>query len=231
VKIRRALPGLTSGYGPSRRATEDVAILRGMPALIFADPCDALDIEPAVPAIATHDGPAWMRLLRGNVPLVTDAYGDRFDLGRVKLICDGADRLVIASGFMTMRALDTAKLLAADRVAVAMLNVPAIKPLDEATMLTEDARPSRSAGGGRLEPQHNRRPRRGGGGEAVAQRRGSAALRPGRAACGFVDAGALPTLHDRYGISAKAMAASIKGWLQEPVGYRRRGTCIPPLGC
>jgi transketolase len=29
----------------------------------------------------------------------------------------------------------------------------------------------------------------------------------------FLDAGALPTLHDRYGISAGAMATSIKGWL------------------
>ena len=29
----------------------------------------------------------------------------------------------------------------------------------------------------------------------------------------FLAAGALPTLHDRYGISAEAMARSIKGWL------------------
>jgi transketolase len=29
----------------------------------------------------------------------------------------------------------------------------------------------------------------------------------------FLDAGALPTLHDRYGISLQAMAASVKGWL------------------
>ena len=29
----------------------------------------------------------------------------------------------------------------------------------------------------------------------------------------FLDAGALPTLHDRYGISAEKMAASLKGWL------------------
>jgi transketolase len=29
----------------------------------------------------------------------------------------------------------------------------------------------------------------------------------------FLAAGALPTLHDRYGISASAMAASIKSWL------------------
>ena len=29
----------------------------------------------------------------------------------------------------------------------------------------------------------------------------------------FLDAGALPTLHERYGISSAAIAASIKGWL------------------
>ncbi len=29
----------------------------------------------------------------------------------------------------------------------------------------------------------------------------------------FLDAGALPTLHDKYGISTVAMTQSIKGWL------------------
>jgi transketolase len=29
----------------------------------------------------------------------------------------------------------------------------------------------------------------------------------------FLAAGALPTLHDRYGISTSAMTASIRGWL------------------
>ncbi|MNP85171.1 hypothetical protein D3C76_1847870 [compost metagenome] len=29
----------------------------------------------------------------------------------------------------------------------------------------------------------------------------------------FLDAGALPTLHDRYGISTEAVAKQIKGWL------------------
>jgi len=29
----------------------------------------------------------------------------------------------------------------------------------------------------------------------------------------FLDAGALPTLHDRYGISSAALASRIKGWL------------------
>ena len=85
VKICCALPGLTTGYGPSHQATEDIAIFRGMPDLTIVDPCDALDIEQAVPAIAAHDGPVYMRLLRGNVPLVLDEYDYSFELGKAKL--------------------------------------------------------------------------------------------------------------------------------------------------
>ena len=72
VKIVCALPGLTTGYGPSHQATEDVAIFRGLPNMPIVDPCDAFDIEQAVPAIVAHNGPVCMRLLRGNVPLVLD---------------------------------------------------------------------------------------------------------------------------------------------------------------
>jgi transketolase len=69
VKICCALPGLTTGYGPSHQATEDLAMMRGVPGLTIVDPCDALDIEQAVPQIAAHPGPVYMRLLRGQVPL------------------------------------------------------------------------------------------------------------------------------------------------------------------
>ena len=75
VKICCALPGLTTGYGPSHQATEDIAIFRAMPDLTVVDPCDALDIEQATHAIAAHEGPVYMRLLRGKVPLVLDEYG------------------------------------------------------------------------------------------------------------------------------------------------------------
>src|SRR3954467_5730133 len=143
VKIVCALPGLTTGYGPSHQATEDIAIFRGMPNLTIVDPCDALDIEQAVPAIAAHNGPVYMRLLRGNVPLVLDEYDYRFELGKAKLIRDGADALVISTGFMTMRALETAKLLEQDRVNIAVLHVPTIKPLDTEAILHQARRNGR----------------------------------------------------------------------------------------
>ena len=102
-----------------------------MPDMTIVDPCDALDIEQAVPQIAAHKGPVYMRLLRGNVPLVLDEYDYQFELGKAKLLRDGDDVLIISSGFMTMRALEVAQAFAADNVGVGVLHCPTIKPLDD----------------------------------------------------------------------------------------------------
>jgi transketolase len=211
VKIVCALPGLTTGYGPSHQATDDIAIFRAMPNLTIVDPCDALDIEQAVPAIAAHDGPVYMRLLRGQVPVVLDEYGYTFKLGQAAMLRDGPDVLVISSGFMTMRALEAAKLLDADRIGVAVLHVPTIKPLDEARILAAASKP------GRLVVVAENHSQVGGLGEAVATlllRNGvTPVFRQIALPDAFLDAGALPTLHDRYGISATAVVNQIKAWL------------------
>lgn len=211
VKICAALPGLTTGYGPSHQATEDIAMMRGIPGLTIVDPCDALDIEQAVPAIADHPGPVYMRLLRGSVPLVLDEYDYKFELGKAKMLRDGRDVLIISSGLMTMRALETASKLQSDSVDVGVLHVPTIKPLDEATILREAARP------GRLVIVAENHSVVGGLGEAVAtlllRSRVTPEFRQIALPDAFLDAGALPTLHDRYGISTDAMAQSIKTWL------------------
>ncbi|WP_210433631.1 transketolase family protein [Zobellella endophytica] len=211
VKIVSALPGLTTGYGPSHQATDDVAIFRAMPNLTIVDPCDALDVEQAVPAIAEHQGPVYMRLPRGNVPLVLDEYDYQFELGKAKLLRDGREVLFISSGFMTMRALEAAKRLQQDSVDAAVLHVPTIKPLDEATILREAARP------GRLVVVAENHSVIGGLGEAVAGTLLRAGVTPAFRQIAlpdqFLDAGALPTLHDKYGISVNRIVAQTRQWL------------------
>lgn len=211
VKIVCALPGLTSGYGPSHQATEDLALMRAIPNLTVIDPCDAHEIELAVPAIAAHRGPVYMRLLRGQVPLVLDEYGYRFELGKAKRLRDGADVLAISSGIMTMRMLEVAERLKADRVGVSVLHVPTIKPLDTETILAEARRD------GRLVVVVENHTQIGGLGEAIAgvlMREGvHPAFRQIALPDAFLDAGALPTLHDRYGISTDAICAQLKNWL------------------
>lgn len=211
VKIVCALPGLTTGYGPSHQATDDIAIFRAMPNLMVIDPCDAHELEQAVPAIAAHQGPVYMRLLRGNVPLVLDRYDYRFEIGKAKTLTSGNEVLVISTGLMTMRALEAAEQLRADGVEVSVLHVPTIKPLDEATILAEARKP------GRLVVTAENHSRIGGLGEAVATllmlNGVTPTFRQIALPDAFLDAGALPTLHDRYGISTEAVCAQIKGWL------------------
>ncbi|WP_064692879.1 transketolase family protein [Rhizobium aegyptiacum] len=212
VKIVCALPGLTTGYGPSHQATEDLAMFRGMPNLTILDPCDASEIEQAVPAIAAHKGPVYMRLLRGNVPLVLEEYGYKFELGKAKLIRDGKDTLIISSGLMTMRALEAARQLEKDGVDAAVLHVPTIKPLDEATIIAECRK------SGRLVVVAENHTVIGGLGEAVAgtlMRAGVAppAFRQIGLPDQFLEAGALPTLHDQYGLSTLKVTEAVKAWL------------------
>lgn len=212
VKMCCALPGLTTGYGPSHQATEDLAMMRGIPGLTIIDPCDALDIEQAVPQMAAHNGPVYMRLLRGNVPLVLDEYDYQFELGKAKRLVDGDEVLIISSGFMTMRALEVAQKLKADNIGVAVLHCPTIKPLDEVTILAEVLRKPR------LVVVAENHSVIGGLGEAVSSSLLQNGVQPARFRLAglpdaYLDAGALPTLHDRYGISTSVLSNRVKAWL------------------
>lgn len=212
VKMCLALPGLTTGYGPSHQATEDIAMMRGIPGLTIIDPCDALDIEQAVPQMAAHNGPVYMRLLRGNVPLVLDEYDYSFELGKAKRLVDGDEVLIISSGFMTMRALEVAQKLKADNIGVAVLHCPTIKPLDEVTILAEVLRKPR------LVVVAENHSVIGGLGEAVASSLLQNSVAPAKFRLAglpdaYLDAGALPTLHDRYGISTEVLSQRVKAWL------------------
>jgi transketolase len=213
VKICCALPGLTTGYGPSHQATEDLAMMRAIPGMTIVDPCDALDLEQAVPQIAAHQGPVYMRLARGNVPLVLDEYDYQFELGKAKELRDGNDVLIISSGFMTMRALEVAKMLEQDKVSVAVLHCPTIKPFDEATVVAQVKRKNR------LVVVAENHSVIGGLGEIVAttlmrHRVHPAGFEMAGLPDAFLDAGALPTLHDRYGISCEVLSQRIKDWLK-----------------
>ena len=211
VKIACALPGLTTGYGPSHQATEDLAIFRGLPNLTIIDPCDALEIEQAVPAIAAHQGPVYLRLLRGKVPLVLDKYDYTFEIGKAKLLVDGGDVLFISSGIMTMRVLEAAERLLEQGTRAAVLHVGTIKPLDANSILREAMKPGRAVV---VAENHTVI---GGLGEAVAHILVSNGFSGRFRHIGlpdeFLDAGALPTLHDRYGISTAKVVENISNWL------------------
>jgi transketolase len=153
----------------------------------------------------------YMRLLRGQVPRVLDEYNYTFELGKAKLLRGGRDVLFISTGLLTMRALEAATELQKDNVDAAVLHVPTIKPLDVETIVAECRKE------GRLVVVAENHTTIGGLGEAVALALIKARVMPALQQIAlpdqFLDAGALPTLHDRYGISTERIVASVKGWL------------------
>lgn len=136
VKVIAGLPGLTTGYGGTHQGIEDLALMRAMPNFVVIDPCDATEIFQAVVAIAGYQGPVYMRLLRGQVPVVFDPNTYQFELGKAKLLREGTDIAFISTGLMTSRVLDAATQLANKGIRAAVLHVSTLKPFDQESVLS-----------------------------------------------------------------------------------------------
>ncbi len=211
IKILAGLPGLTTGYGGTHQGIEDLALMRSIPNLTVIDPCDATEVAQATQAIADYDGPVYMRLLRGQVPVILDSASYRFEIGRAQLLRDGADVAVISTGLMTGRSLEAAGLLAVEGIKVAVLHVPTLKPLDRAALAALLARVPRVV-------TAENHVVTGGLASAVAdlavdERLPIRLQRIGIPDC-FCDSGSLSWLAQRYKMTAADIAAAVRNVLR-----------------
>jgi transketolase len=136
VRLVGFMPGLSSPGGPSHQAIEDVALMRSLPNMMVLEPADAIEIRQAVAALAGHVGPVYMRLKRGESPLIFE-QSHRLQLDRAQRLIgrDESDVCLIAAGMMLPAALAAARTLEREGLTVAVINVPVIKPLDAGTIL------------------------------------------------------------------------------------------------
>jgi transketolase len=138
VKIICGLPGLTTFAGPTHQAIEDLALMRAMPGMTVVDPGDAVELYQATRAIAEFDGPVYMRLQRGEVPVFFDENRYRFELGRAKVLnSDGGDLLIISLGLMTRHALEAVFALEREGIRAKLIHVSTLKPFDSELIVGE----------------------------------------------------------------------------------------------
>jgi transketolase len=133
VRIVGFMPGVSSPGGPSHQAIEDVALMRAIPGMTVVDVADATQIRTALPAIADVAGPVYLRLKRGEIPVIFEDDHE-FSLTRAQVITGGEDLALIASGMMLSAALSAADTLAASGISVSVVNVPVLKPFDAGTV-------------------------------------------------------------------------------------------------
>lgn len=134
VRLIGFMPGISTPGGPSHQAIEDVAIMRALPNMTVIDVADAVQIEQVVPQLADLPGPAYLRLKRGEIPVIFDA-DHPFRIGPAELLRPGRDLVLISSGMMLPATLQAAEVLAANGIDAAVVNVSTLKPFDAATVL------------------------------------------------------------------------------------------------
>ena len=202
VRIMGFMPGVSSPGGPSHQAIDDVALMRALPGMTVLDVADAVEVRQVAAAIADIDGPVYVRLKRGEIPVIFGA-GHRLRLDRADVLTRGEDVALFASGMMLAPALEAARLLETAGVSVSVVNVPVIKPLDTATV-TDVARAAR------VVVTAENHTIVGGLGTAVAETLAEAGLGRPLRRVGLRDTfaeGSLtgPYLFDKYGLSTQAV--------------------------
>ena len=206
VKIAATHAGLTVGEdGASHQALEDIALMRAIPNMTVIVPADAEETRQAVNRAAEMDGPVYIRLGRPGVPLLFDEKY-KFVVGKAVTVAEGTKATVIATGIMVGIALEAAEMLRGQGIDVRVLNMATIKPVDREAIISA----ARETGAIVTAEEHNII---GGLGSAVAEVTGENCpvplMRVGVQDT-FGESGQPAALLEKYGLTAKNIAAAVK---------------------
>jgi len=134
VKICGSSAGCSDfGDGATHQAVEDLAIMTAIPNMTVLSPVDANETVRAVRAMAELNGPCYIRINRNSYNNIT-SENDSFQLGIPRILRDGKNVAVFATGYMCVKALEAAEALQ-NKVSVKVINVSTIKPLNEIATL------------------------------------------------------------------------------------------------
>jgi len=135
VKIVATHGGISVGEdGTSHQSVEDLSLICSLPGFTVIVPADAIETAQAVRAAAANYGPFYIRLCRPKLPLVyNEDY--RFNLGKAVTMRQGKDATIIAIGLMVATALEAAENLKPEGIDCSVLNMPTLKPIDEAAII------------------------------------------------------------------------------------------------
>jgi len=130
VRIAGSHAGIFTGEdGKSAQAIEDIAAYRALPNMIVLQPCDSIEAEKIVFALADYNGPSYMRLHRNPVPAIHNPDYE-FHIGKGEILREGKDAVIFATGTLVHESLKAATILKNEGIDVYVVNISTIKPID-----------------------------------------------------------------------------------------------------
>jgi len=196
--------------GPSQMGLEDLAMFRAIPGATVLYPSDAVSADRLTEALARLPGIGYLRTTRPKTPVLYGAE-EKFPVPGFKVLRESAkDRAtIVAAGITLHEALKAHAELAAQGIAVRVIDLYCVKPIDAAGLAAQVR-----ATGGRVVAVEDHFAE-GGLGEAVftALATAGVTLTAARhlAVSGVPHSGKAEELLDAFGISATHIAAAVKG--------------------
>ena len=104
--------------------------MRSIPGMVIINPADDTEARAAVRAAYEYAGPVYLRFGRLAVPVFNDPDNYTFEIGKGKVLREGSDVTIIATGLEVYQSLQAAEMLAADGIDAMVVNIHTIKPID-----------------------------------------------------------------------------------------------------
>lgn len=124
--------GLVGEDGPTHHGVFDLSFLRHVPNMVLMAPGNEKDLENALAAALSCDGPAAFRYPRGSGPGVEMTRSSSpWEVGRGDLLRDGSDIAIVAVGNTVYPSLVAAESLSEEGLSVAVIDARFVKPLDK----------------------------------------------------------------------------------------------------
>jgi len=136
LKLCGSHAGVSIGEdGPSQMALEDIAMMRAIEGSTVLYPSDAVAAEQAVRLAAEHPGIVYIRTSRPKTPVIYPG-DERFEIGKAKVIkrSEQDKATVVTSGVTLFEALTAYDRLKAEGIAVRVIDLFSVKPIDEETL-------------------------------------------------------------------------------------------------
>ncbi|WP_456371704.1 transketolase family protein [Methanocaldococcus sp.] len=133
VKVVATHAGITVGEdGASHQMCEDIAIMRVIPNMVVIAPTDYYHTKNVIRTIAEYKGPVYVRMPRRDTEIIYENEEEAtFEIGKGKILNDGDDLTIIATGEEVPEALRAAEILKENGISAEIVEMATIKPIDE----------------------------------------------------------------------------------------------------